>query len=119
MPDHDEPIFLPRALQHTQEQITALAAAKLWTALITTTGYEVQIVPTIPALQASRHTATVLGSDLSVCDGRYRKLGLVEPTHLKTANEWGTRPTLFWYLSSISADVGRKACVRYRQSRRT
>jgi hypothetical protein len=72
--DHDEPILLPGALQHTQEQITPLAAAKLWTALITTTSYEVQIVPTIPALQTSRHTATVLGSDLSVCDGRYRRL---------------------------------------------
>jgi len=72
--DHDEPILLPGALRHTQEQITTLAAAKLWTAPITTTGYEVQIVPTIPALQTSRHAPKVLGSDLSVCDGRYRTL---------------------------------------------
>jgi len=39
--DHDEPILWPGALQHTQEQIAALAASKLWAALITTTGYEV------------------------------------------------------------------------------
>ena len=64
---------MPGALQHTQEQIAALAAVELWAALITTTGYEVQIVPTVSALQTSRHALKVLGSDLSVCDGEYRK----------------------------------------------
>ncbi len=60
---------MPGALQHAQEQIAALAAVKLWTTLITTAGYEVQIVPAIPALQTSRHAPKVLGSDLSVCGG--------------------------------------------------
>jgi hypothetical protein len=54
--DYDKAILLPGALQDTQEQVTALAVVKLRTAPITTAGYEVQIVPTIPALQASRHS---------------------------------------------------------------
>jgi hypothetical protein len=39
--DHDKPILLAGALQDAQEQITALAAAKLWPAPITTRGYKV------------------------------------------------------------------------------
>ena len=72
--DHHKSIFLPCTLQNALEEIAPRGTAKLWMALITTAGYEVQIVPTIPALQTSRHAPKVLGSDLSVCDGKYRKL---------------------------------------------
>ena len=71
--DHDEPILLPGALQHAQEEIATLVAVKLrymcWkrimgegTALITTAGYEVQIVPAIPAFQTSRHASKLFGA---------------------------------------------------------
>jgi hypothetical protein len=60
--DYDEAILLPGALQDTQKQVTAFAAVKLRTAPITTAGYEVQVVPTIPALQTSRHAPKVSGA---------------------------------------------------------
>ena len=63
--DYDKGILLPGALQDTQEQVTALAAAKLRTAPTATAGDEVQIVPTIPALQTSRHVPKVSGADYS------------------------------------------------------
>src|SRR5450759_2838612 len=61
--DYDEAILLPGALQDKQKQVTALAAVKLQP--ITTAGYEVQVVPTIPALQTSRHAPKVSGADHS------------------------------------------------------
>jgi hypothetical protein len=61
--DYDEAILLPGALQDTQKQVTALAAVKLWAAPVTTAGYEVQVVATIPALQTSRHALKVSGAD--------------------------------------------------------
>ncbi|MFZ0794781.1 MAG: hypothetical protein WAM65_13480 [Candidatus Korobacteraceae bacterium] len=63
--DYDEAILLPGAPQDAQEQVTALVAVKLRTAPITTTGYEVQIVPTVPALQTSCHAPKVSGADHS------------------------------------------------------
>ena len=65
---------MPGAIQHTQEQIAALAAVKLRVTLITTAGYEVQIVPAVPMLQTSRRAPKLLGLGLSVRDGEYRKL---------------------------------------------
>jgi len=58
--EDDKSIFLPGAFQHAEEQITALVAAKLRAALITTTGDEMQIVPAVPALQISGHIRRVL-----------------------------------------------------------
>jgi hypothetical protein len=63
--DYDEAILLPGALQDTQKRVTALAAVKRRTAPITTAGYEVQVVPTIPALQTSRHALKVSPADHS------------------------------------------------------
>jgi len=63
--DYDKAILLPGALQDTQKQVTALAAVKLRTTPITTAGYEVQIVPTISALQPSRHAPKISGADHS------------------------------------------------------
>ncbi len=73
--DYDEAILLPGALQDRQKQVTALAAAKLRTPPITTAGYEMQVVPTISALQTSRHAPKKYrGQIIPVCDGTYRKL---------------------------------------------
>jgi hypothetical protein len=63
--DYDTAILLPGALQDTKKQVAALAAVKLRTAPITTAGYEVEILPTIPALQTSRRAPKVLGPDYS------------------------------------------------------
>ena len=63
--DYDEAILLPGALQDTQKQVTALAAVKLRTAPIATAGYEVQVVPTVPALQTSCHAPKVSRADRS------------------------------------------------------
>jgi hypothetical protein len=63
--DDDKAILLPGMLQDTQEQVSALATVKLRTALVTTTGYEVKIVATVPALQTSGHADKVPGSDHS------------------------------------------------------
>jgi hypothetical protein len=63
--DYDKAILLPGALQDPQKQVAALGAAKLRTASITTAGYEVQVVPAIPALQTSCHAPKVSGTDHS------------------------------------------------------
>lgn len=61
--DDYEAILLPGALQDTQEQITPLGAVKLRTPLITAAGYEMEVVPTIPALQTLRHASKVSWED--------------------------------------------------------
>jgi hypothetical protein len=66
--DYDEAILLPGALQDTQKQVTAPAAVKLRTAPITTAGYKVQVVPTIPALQTWVMESRLTARWMSVCE---------------------------------------------------
>jgi hypothetical protein len=62
--DYDEAILFEGALQDAQEQVTATGVVKPGTALVTTAGDEMEIVPTIPALQTPGHA-----SNLSRADG--------------------------------------------------
>ncbi len=60
VPDHNKPIFLPSALQHTQEKVASFPTSQLRPTLIATAGYEVEIVSAIPALQTLRHSTNVI-----------------------------------------------------------
>jgi hypothetical protein len=72
--DYDEAILLPGALQDTQEEVTTLAAVELRTAPITAAGYEVEVVPSIPALQTSRHARKVSRQIVFVGDKTYGRV---------------------------------------------
>ena len=55
--DHHKSIFLPCTLQNAQEEIAARAGSQLRPPLVAATGYEVEIVPAVPAFQTFRHNA--------------------------------------------------------------
>jgi len=58
--DHDKSIFLPCTLQNAQEEIAACAGSQLGAPLVAATGYEMEIVPAIPAVQTFRHTLSLV-----------------------------------------------------------
>jgi hypothetical protein len=60
--DHHKSISLPCTLQNAQEEIAALGGSQLGPPPVTATGYEMQMVPTIPTLETFRHTPS-LGAD--------------------------------------------------------
>ena len=58
--DHHKSIFLPCTLQNAQEEIAARAGSQLRPPLVAATGYEMKIVPTVPAFQTFRHTLSLV-----------------------------------------------------------
>ena len=58
--DHHKSIFLPCTLQHAQEEIAARAGSQLGPPLVAATGYEVEIVPAVPAFQTFGHTLSLV-----------------------------------------------------------
>ena len=54
--DHHKSIFLPCTLQNAEEELAARGGCQLGPPLVAATGYEVEIVPAVPAFQAVRHT---------------------------------------------------------------
>ena len=62
--DH-ESIFLPCALQNAKEQIAARSGSQLGPPLVAATGYEMEIVPTVPALQTFRHNLSLVIGQVS------------------------------------------------------
>jgi len=66
--DHHKSTFLPCTLQNAQEEIAARAGSQLGPPLVAATGYEMQIVPAVPAFQAFRHTLSLVVGQMCVGD---------------------------------------------------
>ena len=58
--DHHKSIFLPCTLQNAQEEIAARVGPQLGPPLVAATGYEMEIVPAVPAFQTFRHTLSLV-----------------------------------------------------------
>jgi len=58
--DHHKSISLPCPLQNTQEEIAPRAGSHLGPPLVAATGYEMEIVPAVPAFQTFHHTLSVV-----------------------------------------------------------
>jgi len=62
--DHHKSIFLPCTLQNAQEEIAARAGSQLGPPLVAATGYEMEIVPAVPALQAFSHNMSLVSGQM-------------------------------------------------------
>jgi len=64
--DNYEAVSQPCLLQNPQEQVAPLRGSQLRLAMIATTGNEVEVVSTVPALQALGH-GTEINGEREVC----------------------------------------------------
>ena len=55
--DHYKSILLPSSLQDVKQQMTACAGSQLGLLLVTATGYEMEVVSAVPALEALCHVS--------------------------------------------------------------
>jgi hypothetical protein len=58
--DHHKSIFLAGTLQNAKKEIAASVGSQLRPPLVTATGYEMEIVPAVPAFQTFGHTLSLV-----------------------------------------------------------
>jgi hypothetical protein len=102
--DDHETVPQPGVLQHAQEEVAPLGTSKLGLTVIAAAGDEVEVLPAVPALQASGHGSRLAGMSIDVCEEGTRWLWLAALTHPKTADEWGIRD------DSLTGGPTRHAC---------
>ena len=62
--DHHKSILPSCPLQNAQEEIAARPGTQLGSPLVTATGYEMEIVPAVPALQAFSHNMSLVSGQM-------------------------------------------------------